>query len=424
MATAIKTTRTATDDRSAPVKVLVVGQTPPPYHGQAVMIERLVRANMDGVRLYHVRMAFSHDMAEVGRFRFRKVAHLVHVVWRILYVRFVHGARVLYYPPAGPNRIPMLRDMFILLCTRWLFRQTIFHMQASGLSELYQDLDRACQFMYRLAYFHADAVVRTSPYTTDDAHGLRARREFIVTNAADDHFARFANQRSRARSDARATKLLYLSTVCRNKGILELLDACHRLRQQGFEFQLDVVGSFQPDEFQTEVIDAVRSRELDDLVRLHGQLAGDQKLTAFAAADIFCFPTFYESEAFPCAVVEAMSFALPVVAARWRGLPSIVKDGQTGFLVAPRDVGLLAQRMGQLMGDRVLRRKMGDAARKRFLQEFTTGRHLAAMKDVFVAVGRSARDAPSNPRSPREPKRSRATRSSQSEKGPMGSTMQ
>jgi hypothetical protein len=59
-----------------PLQVLVVGQTPPPLHGQAIMIERLVEARLAGVKLVHVRMNFSHVLSEVGRFRAHKLAHL------------------------------------------------------------------------------------------------------------------------------------------------------------------------------------------------------------------------------------------------------------------------------------------------------------------------------------------------------------
>ena len=48
-------------------EILVVGQTPPPYHGQAVMVEKMLDGNYDDVELSHVRMAFSEDVDEVGK---------------------------------------------------------------------------------------------------------------------------------------------------------------------------------------------------------------------------------------------------------------------------------------------------------------------------------------------------------------------
>ncbi len=124
------------------IKVLVVGQTPPPFGGQAVMIERLLRGNLPGIELFHVRMAFSRTMAEMGTMRWSKLFHLLGVIAKIVYHRVVHGVRILYYPPAGPNRVPMVRDLAILLATRWMFDKTILHFHAGGLSELYPRLPR------------------------------------------------------------------------------------------------------------------------------------------------------------------------------------------------------------------------------------------------------------------------------------------
>ena len=61
-------------------KVVFVGQTPPPYGGQALMIQRIKEGHYDGVQLFHVRMAFSKEMDEIGKASFFKVVHLFKVV--------------------------------------------------------------------------------------------------------------------------------------------------------------------------------------------------------------------------------------------------------------------------------------------------------------------------------------------------------
>src|SRR5215216_6281521 len=59
--------------------VLVVGQTPPPYGGQAMMIESIVNADFEKIAVHHVRMAFSPSMKSMGRFELAKVGHLLSV---------------------------------------------------------------------------------------------------------------------------------------------------------------------------------------------------------------------------------------------------------------------------------------------------------------------------------------------------------
>ena len=141
------------------IKVLIVGQTPPPYHGQALMIERLVQSKFSRVQLFHVRMAFSDSIGDIGRFRFGKVLHLLNVILRIVWHRIVHGTTILYYPPAGPNRVPVYRDLIILGCTRWMFRRTVFHFHVMGVADVCRSLSRPLQRLARQAFYDVDAAI-------------------------------------------------------------------------------------------------------------------------------------------------------------------------------------------------------------------------------------------------------------------------
>ncbi len=138
-------------------KILVVGITPPPYGGQAMMTKRLINAKLTGLKLYHVRMAFSQSMSSVGNFEFKKVFHMVNVVARATYFRFRYNIPTLYYMPGGSNFTPVARDIIILFFLRLLFTKTIFHFRAAGVSEI---VDRQPPWLRRLAAY----VYRTSGF--------------------------------------------------------------------------------------------------------------------------------------------------------------------------------------------------------------------------------------------------------------------
>jgi len=99
------------------------------------------------------------------------------------------------------------------------------------------------------------------------------------------------------------------------------------------------------------------TRYLASVVNLAGVQSGDDKFRYYAQASIFCFPTFFESEAFPVVLLKAMQFRLPVDSTRWRGISAIVRDGVTGFLVPINDVAALAERLELLLVDDSLREK-------------------------------------------------------------------
>jgi D-inositol-3-phosphate glycosyltransferase len=123
---------------------------------------------------------------------------------------------------------------------------------------------------------------------------------------------------------------------------------------------------------------------ITDRVRLLGALAPAELGAVYAGAELLVVPAV--SEASPLVAVEAMACGLPVVASRISGLPSLVRDWETGFLVKPGDVGQLAMAMTFVLGDDELRRRMGDNGRRRVLREFVW----PAVARRYVAVYRTA----------------------------------
>jgi glycosyltransferase involved in cell wall biosynthesis/CTP:molybdopterin cytidylyltransferase MocA len=383
------------------IKVLVVGQTPPPHHGQAIMIERLVKSNMAGVELIHVRMGMSTHLNEIGHVRFSKIIHLFVVIARIIYRRFVDGVRILYYPPGGPDRVPMFRDFIILLSTRWLFDKTVFHFHAGGVSELYDQLNFWQRWTFRRAYFGADAAVRLSELNPEDGRKLIAKRDYVIPYGIEDPCPEFSvSTKPILASSHDPLQILFVGALRESKGVMVLIDACAELASRGVSFQLELMGQWQCEEFANQVKHRICESNLDGQVHFLGVLTGEKKAAAFRRADTFCFPSFFNCETFGVVLLEAAAFGLSAVATRWRGIPSIVHDGKTGFLVEPHDAAAVADRLALLASDPALRARLGTAARKKFERQYTLERHLERMRAVFLGV---ASDAPMNSQSRPQP---------------------
>jgi glycosyltransferase involved in cell wall biosynthesis len=124
----------------------------------------------------------------------------------------------------------------------------------------------------------------------------------------------------------------------------------------------------------------------------------DAELPAlFRGAAVFALPsvkyTCYGrhvriSELLGLSVLEAMASGLPVVASRIGGVPEIVRDGETGFLVSPGDTDALHDRLALLLGEPALAADMGRRARDVVLERFTwqhcAARCLAAYRELIA----------------------------------------
>ena len=366
-------------------KVLVVGQTPPPYGGQAIMIEQMLRGSYTKVAFTHVRMAFSSEMDDIGRFKLSKLWHLLTLIVRIVYSRLKHKTRILYYPPAGPNRIPMYRDFVILICVRWMFDKTIFHFHAGGVSQLYQNLSSVKRFLFRAAYYKPAGSILLSELNPPDGAACLSKQEFIIPCGIPDHFPAGA-----VKLCHETKKILYVGVLKESKGVKVLLNALEVLANDGVEFEARLVGKFESKKFEEEVINRVSNTILCGHVHFPGVLIGDAKWNEYLQADLFVYPTFFESETFGLVVLEAMQFQLPTIVTAWRGVPSLVDDPKTGFVVPPQDASALAAKIKVLLQDTSLRQKMGQKARESYLQHFTSATFQRNIERAIIDIGEQA----------------------------------
>lgn len=363
--------------------IVVVGQTPPPYGGQAVMIAKMLEGRYVHAELHHVRMAFARDMKDMGSMRLGKVFHVFWVVIQILFARVRRGADTLYYPPSGPKLAPMLRDILILATTRWAFRRTLFHFHAAGTSEAYAHLPRWLRPLFWLAYGRPYAAIRPSVHNPDDPGFLNALHSIVVPNGIDDDYVATGCP---ARLTGSICNILFVGVVTETKGVLILIEALALLKRRNLAVRVTLVGAIASEEIRAELARMIQRYGIEKDVTITGALTGSAKQLEYLRADIFCLPTFFESESFGLVVVEAMQHSIPVVVTAWRGVQSVVRAGGNGFLVPVNDADALADKLEILVQDPILRSRMGAAGRALYLQEYTLERFHAQMDACFSTL--------------------------------------
>jgi glycosyltransferase involved in cell wall biosynthesis len=362
-------------------KILIVGQTPPPYGGQAVMIEQILLKKYEALTLFHVRLNFSKEMDEIGKFRIGKIFHLLEVIVKILIMRVRHNVRVLYYPPPGPNRIPVYRDLIILSLVRPWFNKVIFHFHASGLSELYPQVNPLLKFFFRLAYYAADGGIKLSQLSADDPAALRIKKQFLIPYGIPDE-----SQTMKRSTDAGVVRILFVGVNSEQKGVLILVNAAAILKNKGLQFSISFVGKFESEIFQKKIEAFVRENNLSSHITFHGVKVGKEKFQHYVDSDIFCFPSFFDAESFPVVLLEACSFGLPIVSTRWRGIPSIVREDDNGFVVSIKSASEIAEKLEFLIKNTDKRTLMGVRSRQIYQEEYTIERFFKSIESALLTV--------------------------------------
>ncbi len=270
-------------------------------------------------------------------------------------------ARFVAWLPRSPRVVHMCvsctptglaRDVAYVALLAACRRRTIAHVHGADLELALGERGRGLGL--RAIGRLSAVVVAVSPRPAADleAAGIRATHVFNpigIENAG------------RASSDGSGPMhLLFVGAYGRRKGIYELMAALARVRQDGHDVRVRVVG---PPEFPDEVdrlAEAIRGLGLEDAVALTGPLAADEVAGELLAADVFCLPS--HREGLPMAILEAMAVGLPVVVTSVGGIPDVVRDGDSGLVVPPGDVQSLADALAALAADPELRRRLGARA--------------------------------------------------------------
>lgn len=190
-----------------------------------------------------------------------------------------------------------------------------------------------------------------------------------------------------------APVVVMVSKLVREKGHLSFVTACDLVRREFVDVRFLIVGGTLEGHraYAAEVRARVRELGLGQQVIFTGHR--DDVPAVLSLADVFVHPPIFP-EAFGRVLIEAMAMAKTVVASRVGGIPEIVVDGETGFLVPAADSEALACRVLDLLRDPVLRDQFGWAGRRRVEALFNAETHSRAVEQVYWDVLGGERQSP------------------------------
>ena len=177
-----------------------------------------------------------------------------------------------------------------------------------------------------------------------------------------------ADVRRKYRIDPDRPLILGLSRLVPRKGFDVLIRALAHLDDS---VQLAIAGSGRDEK---RLMDLAVSHQVHPRVRFLGRVASEEIAPLYASADVFamlCRDRWrgLEAEGFGIVFVEAAACGVPSVAGRSGGSHEAVVDGETGFVVEPRDVDSVRDALDRMVGDDGLRARLGAAARERAVSE-------------------------------------------------------
>ena len=348
-------------------RVLFIATFPPPIHGSSVVSEQIRNSKVinDAFEGDYVNFGTSRKMDEIGKgglwLNIKKLSRFAGSFFNTFRLLITHRYDLCYLAITC-HGAGFLKDApFVLLC-KMFGRKIVIHQHNKGMSK---DVDRPIyKWLLPMVYKNAKVILLSWHLYPDIEKVVNRENVMICPNGikptVDNNFERKPNE---------IPHILFLSNLLIDKGVLVLLDALKILKDRGYSFVCDFVGSETKDIDATRFAKEVEVRGLDSFAIYHGRKYGTEKEAYFKQAEAFVLPSF--NEAFPLVNIEAMEYKLPIISTNVGGVPDEVVENENGYIVKDKDSIGLAGALCKLLDDPSLRMKMGEDGYKKYKEKFT-----------------------------------------------------
>jgi glycosyltransferase involved in cell wall biosynthesis len=188
----------------------------------------------------------------------------------------------------------------------------------------------------------------------------RADRVHRVYNGLD--LAEF----SRSDFSSAPPSVVAVGRLIAKKGFADLISACGLLAERGKTFRCEIIGQGP---LEKQLREQIQKFGLQNHVALPGARPQHEIRKRLAAASVFVLPSVIDSEGgmdnLPSVIMEAMATGLPVISTAIGGIPEMVIESETGYLVQPGDTAALAGAIEKVIDDRSLAQRLGEAGYER-----------------------------------------------------------
>jgi glycosyltransferase involved in cell wall biosynthesis len=250
----------------------------------------------------------------------------------------------------------------------------IFHLHGGGFARFYDEecgplRRRVVRFLLERA---SRIIVLSSQWRAWVASAMHNPNVACIANPMQMH--------PEPPAARRRNTLLFLGRLERAKGVFDLVDAVAALRKTHPDVRLILAG---------DDVDGLGryadERGVADAVQLTGWVGPEKKRALLDSTAVFVLPSYAEGS--PISLLEAMAAGLPSVATAVGGIPDVVADGVNGMLVEPGDVGMLTNVLRRLLDDRMLRSRLGAAARETVRLRFDADHVIGELERIYASLG-------------------------------------
>jgi glycosyltransferase involved in cell wall biosynthesis len=365
--------------------LLVIGPTPPPYHGVSISIAALLGSSIgERFEVHHVDLADRRGIEHVDKPDLHDVVLFIGQWLETCRVLVAKRPRLVYLP-ISQNTIGFLRDSFFMVAALAAGARVVIHLHGANLLTWYSALPSVLRN-------YAGALLRRCSCGIVLGESLRHNLEeflppekvVVVPNGIDAPEDSAGERRARDVENGSPPRyrILHLSTLMRQKGALVFIEAIPRVVEKRQDVEFILAGPWANAEDRKQAEAFMRKTAIEAFVRFTGPVYGTGKFELFRSCDLFVFPGI-QQEGQPLVVLEAMSSGLPVLFTDRGCLRETVVEGKTGLETRTGDPEDLARKILSMVDCPARMKQMGAAGRRRFEGKYTVETHMKRLMEAL-----------------------------------------
>jgi len=325
-------------------KLLIIGPFPPPITGAGLTNQQLFESLSFYFPKYLVETINTNSpvlSGGIGHFTWHKVIHQVGI-YRQLRKIFSEDK---VYLTIGLTFWGVLKYAPYIFLAKILHKEIILHIHSDYLWQAYQELSGLPKWLFKTTLSLADKGIVLSPRLRRNLEPfIKPEAIYIVSNCVSDDLFEF-DLAQKIEKKFKQLKIVYLSNLMEEKGILDFLEALWRLKKAGVPFEACLAGEIEQG---LEAQITPRLAALAPETRYLGVVTGQAKKDLLLSGNVFVLPTYYAMEGQPISILEAMATGNVILTTAHAGIPDIFCELVNGYTIQPRNPQSIFERLLEL----------------------------------------------------------------------------
>ena len=322
------------------MNIILIGPFPPPMTGVSIanktVCEYLPDAGNYSIKIIDTNI--SQLKEDIGRFSLKKVFYFSKQY--LLLYKILMADKV--YMTIGQTFWGVMKYLPFFVMSKVFRREIITHIHGNYVWQEYNELKGLKRKIYHKILSLTDkGIVLSYSLKKNFYPFISENKIFVLENFVEDIL--FSS--NILDKEFKELRIIYLSNLMEEKGIIDLLDALMLLKKRGIPFKAKIAGGI--DIVLKEKIDFYLNKLIDDVKYLN-VVSGKNKKEMLEWGNIFVFPTYYSMEGQPISIFEAMATGNIILTTKHAGIPDVFVENINGFFIKKRSPESIADKLLKL----------------------------------------------------------------------------